>query len=125
MKKLLSIIIIVASFRAFPVFAGPDAAAGLSLLSINNLFGLGDFSGAADNLFGLASTALADPEPLIDITTDTGMPLVQGVAPILEVLMNDPAGLADFIFEENGSILAPSLSGVPPVPVLNRGLDGL
>lgn len=123
MNKIVKIAVIILFSRAFEVVAAP-ALPGLSILSMDNFLGLGDFSGAVGNLGGVGQTVLTNPAPLLGIATDTGLPLLQGVAPILEVLIVDPAALPIF-FLDGGTILAPSLSGVPPVPLLNRELGVL
>lgn len=91
---------------------------------IENLGGLGDFSGSAGRVLELGTVVLGNPLPLFQLGTDTGLPLVLGVAPILDVLSTDPASLADFI-SQGGTLLSPSLAALPAVPLLSAPLPGL
>ena len=125
MNNILGAAVMAIFIGASGSVAAAPGVPGLSMFGLDNFLGLGDFSGASTNAVGLLQVVLVDPEPLVGIATGTGLPLVQGVVPVLDVLMSNPLELPTFFFEEGGSILAPSLSGVPPLPLLNRGLDGL
>lgn len=120
LRNTLKAAVIASYLLSISAFAAPNA---LGLLSLNNLAGLGDFSGTATNITGLAVTTLTSPQSLIGLSTDTGLPLVQGVLPITAVLTN-PASIADF-FINGGTLLAPSLSAVPAIPLLNMSIPGL
>lgn len=112
------------------LWAGSSNAQQLPILGglvgggVENLGGLGDFSGSAGRVLELGTVVLSNPQPLFQLGTDTGLPLVLGVAPILEVLSTDPTSLADFI-TQGGTLLSPSLASLPAVPLLSAPLSGL
>lgn len=101
-----------------------DLFGGLLGGGVQNLGGLGDFSGSVGRVLELGTVVLSNPQPLFQLGTDTGLPLVLGVAPVLEVLSTDPASLADFIIQ-GGTLLSPSLASLPAIPLLSAPLSGL
>lgn len=90
----------------------------------NALTQFGDFSGTPDRLLELGTTVISDPQPLINLGQETGLPLVIGLSPLLDALLNSPESLPTFLVD-GGTLLSPSLAGVPELPGLSQPLPGL
>lgn len=85
---------------------------------------LGDFSGTPGRVVGLVTTLATDPQPLLSLGSGTGLPLVLGLSPALETLVNDPAALLTFT-ADGGTLLNSSLAAVPALPLISQPLPGL
>lgn len=100
---------------------GNGLAMGDSPINIQQLMSVGEnylsqesLGAASSNLTALSSAGLANPDavlsPVLSLLTGLGIEFF----PVIDVLMNDPATLPDYI--QNGGQLVPNSIAVIPIP---------
>lgn len=75
----------------------------------------GDFTSAEAVLGG-------NPVEILPVLGSIGLELGDDFVPVLGVLVNEPASLADYFFE-GGTLLTDGLGLAPPIPLLTAPLD--
>lgn len=73
------------------------------------------------SLSTLGASVLGNPTVLFSVVQGTGLPLAQDIVPVLGALTTDPASLPSFILGE-GSLLTPTLSVLPSIPLVTMPL---
>ena len=80
--------------------------------------------GTLSSLGALGSSVVLEPQTLFSLGFGTGLPLVQDLVPIVGVLTTAPQTLPDFLLG-GGTIVSPTLSAIPAIPLLTAPLPGL